>query len=97
MKQIFTLLACLLTFAFAKAQSTSSFHSLSAVLLDGNPVNMSQYYGKKLMVVNVASFCAYTLSLKSWKHFMSNTEATISRSLVSPAMTTEGRAALIVI
>ena len=60
MKQIFTLLACLLTFAFAKAQSTSSFHSLSAVLLDGSPVNMSQYYGKKLMVVNVASFCAYT-------------------------------------
>ncbi len=60
MKQTITLLAFMLAFGFAKAQSTSSFHSLSAVLLDGSPMDMSQYYGKKVMVVNVASFCAYT-------------------------------------
>lgn len=51
----------------AKAQSVAvpveppaSFHSLSATTLDGQHVEMAQFKGKKIMVVNTASECGYT-------------------------------------
>jgi glutathione peroxidase len=59
MKKLSTLLGtCILSFSLF-AQVTS-FHSLSAVTMAGDTVSMSQYYGKKVMVVNCASFCSYT-------------------------------------
>lgn len=43
------------------AQSFLTFHDFSDTAISGNTViNMGQYYGKKVMVVNTASYCAYT-------------------------------------
>lgn len=37
-----------------------SFYELSAIDMDGKSVSMSEYKGKKLLIVNVASECGYT-------------------------------------
>ncbi len=42
------------------AQSTATFHDYSAATIDHDTISMGRYYGKKVMVVNTASFCAYT-------------------------------------
>jgi len=36
------------------------FYSLSATDIDGNPFDFSAMKGKKIMIVNTASFCGYT-------------------------------------
>lgn len=43
----------------ASAQSTD-FYSYSFTDIDGNEVSMSQFRGKKILIVNVASKCGYT-------------------------------------
>lgn len=40
--------------------SQETFHDFQALTIDSNMINLSQYYGKKVMVVNTASYCAYT-------------------------------------
>lgn len=42
------------------AQPAASFHDLQSKRLDGKPVNLSEYKGKVLLVVNTASQCGYT-------------------------------------
>ena len=44
----------------ATAQNGLTFHDHQAVTIDGDTVSLAQYQGKKVMVVNTASFCAYT-------------------------------------
>ena len=36
------------------------FHDLSINSIDGDEIKMSQYEGKNVLIVNVASFCGYT-------------------------------------
>lgn len=40
------------------AQST--LHDYTVVNIEGDTISLSQYYGKKVMVVNTASYCAFT-------------------------------------
>src|ERR1041385_1664264 len=40
--------------------SQETFYNFQAMTIDSNMLSMSQYAGKKVMVVNTASYCAYT-------------------------------------
>jgi glutathione peroxidase len=57
MKHFFTILSVLFSTAIF-AQGT--FHQFSAETISGDTIDMSQYWGKKLMIVNTASYCGYT-------------------------------------
>jgi len=59
MKNTYTAIIFILSVFIASAQTTS-FHDYSVLNMAGDTVSLSQYYGKKVMVVNVASFCSYT-------------------------------------
>ncbi len=58
MKHLFT---SFLFSAFVTVVSAQlSFHDYSAVTIAGDTISLAQYQGKKVMVVNTASFCAFT-------------------------------------
>lgn len=59
MKLRFTLLLMIGLCLKVTAQ-TGTFYDYSWPTISGDSISMSQFAGKKLMVVNVASFCAYT-------------------------------------
>lgn len=42
------------------AKSKNSFHELSTLSLDGKEINFSDFKGKKVLLVNVASKCGFT-------------------------------------
>ena len=60
MKKIFTILAICFVALNVSAQSILTFHDYSGATILGDTIDFSQYYGKKVMVVNTASYCAYT-------------------------------------
>ena len=60
MKQIFTTLLLFLCLFSSKAQTFQTFHDFSAATIFEDTISMSQFAGKKLMVVNTASYCGYT-------------------------------------
>jgi glutathione peroxidase len=49
----------------------NSFYDLSATTLDGELISFSQYKGKKVIVLNVASECGYTPQYADWEKFYS--------------------------
>jgi glutathione peroxidase len=57
----FTLLFSFFLFALTSLSGqTKTFHQFSAVDIDGKEISMSQFKGKKILVVNVASKCGNT-------------------------------------
>ena len=49
-----------LAVSFSGFSQTETFHDFRVKNIFGDSVNMSDYYGKKVMVVNTASFCQFT-------------------------------------
>ncbi|HLP94359.1 MAG TPA: glutathione peroxidase [Saprospiraceae bacterium] len=47
----------------------SSFYQLQANSLDGKPVSLDQFKGRKIIVLNVASKCGYTPQYADWESF----------------------------
>ncbi|MEI6410856.1 MAG: glutathione peroxidase [Bacteroidota bacterium] len=48
---------------------TVSFFSFTVNGLDGKPVSLEQYKGKKIIVLNVASECGYTPQYADWEKY----------------------------
>jgi glutathione peroxidase len=59
MKKIIVCALSLFLNFLAQAQ-LETFHDFSAVTITGDTISMSQYAGKKVMVVNTATFCGFT-------------------------------------
>jgi glutathione peroxidase len=62
MKKIFLTIFSILVFSTIYSQNSEnmSFYNLTAITIDGKEISMSEFTGKKIMIVNVASKCGYT-------------------------------------
>jgi glutathione peroxidase len=49
--------------------TTASFFQHTVNSLDGQPVNLEQFRGKKIIVLNTASECGYTPQYADWQKF----------------------------
>jgi glutathione peroxidase len=47
--------------------SATSFYQFTVNSLDGKPVSMSDFKGKKVVILNVASKCGYTPQYADWE------------------------------
>ncbi|MBL7798572.1 MAG: glutathione peroxidase [Saprospiraceae bacterium] len=57
--------------AGAASKSKTSFFDFTVNSLDGAPVRLEQFRGKKIIVLNVASKCGYTPQYADWEKFYS--------------------------
>jgi glutathione peroxidase len=60
MKSLRIFLILLYSSISAFSQTNSSFHDFEVRTILGDTISLSQFAGKKVMVVNTASFCSYT-------------------------------------
>jgi glutathione peroxidase len=60
MKKLFFYMFLACSMFPGQAQTSLNFHDFTVQTIEGNQISLSQYAGKKLLVVNTASYCAYT-------------------------------------
>ncbi len=60
MKKSLLLIVFLTGSIFISAQTLNTFHDYSAATIQGDTIDFSIFYGKKVMVVNTASLCGFT-------------------------------------
>ncbi len=60
MKKLCSLIAICTLYTGLSAQVLQTFYDFSGPTIAGDTISMSQYAGKKVMVVNCASYCVYT-------------------------------------
>ncbi len=53
----------------ASPAGATSFYQFTVNSLDGQPVSMERFRGKKIIVLNVASKCGYTPQYADWEKF----------------------------
>lgn len=60
MRTLIIVITLLIATSTVHAQQKKSFHDFKTTSIDGKPVDLSAYKGKKVLVVNVASKCGLT-------------------------------------
>lgn len=60
MKHLFYLYFFLIGLIRVNSQTLPSIHSLPATTINDEEISLSKYAGKKVMIVNTASYCGYT-------------------------------------
>jgi glutathione peroxidase len=55
--------------AMTQTPPTQSFYNIKINSLEGSPVDLSKYRGKKVLIINVASECGYTPQYADWQKF----------------------------
>jgi len=71
-KQFLIITALLLLSSLLFSQKDKSFHSLEALTINGETKKMSDFKGKRLLVVNVASKCGLTPQYSELQELYSN-------------------------
>ena len=59
-KTVLVIMGAFALVGVAQSAATSSAHDYSFQSIDGDPLPLSQYSGKAVLVVNTASFCGFT-------------------------------------
>lgn len=60
MKALSILIAILFANLYANCQASTNFHDFEVRTILGDTISLSEFSGKKILVVNTASYCAYT-------------------------------------
>ena len=60
MKKQFFLFTLIFSALLGHSQTNATFHSFDVKTIIGDTINLGQFSGKKILVVNTASFCGYT-------------------------------------
>lgn len=60
MKRLVLFFFLLQNFVILQSQTAPSIHNFTATTIDGDIIQLSKFRGKKIMIVNTASFCGFT-------------------------------------
>jgi glutathione peroxidase len=60
-----------------KTDSAATFFQFTVNSLDGKPVSLEQFKGKKIIVLNVASACGFTPQYADWQKFYEDNKESV--------------------